>query len=286
MTESNHNNGNDQPPQNKSVISLKEHLYTIIFGTETPAGKWFDLVLITAILFSVAVVLLDSVEGLSVKHHDLLFKLEWFFTLLFTVEYILRIYISPKPWGYVKSFYGIIDLVAILPSYLALLYANIGYLLVVRLLRVLRVFRILRLIRFMGDANILVRSLILSRRKIFIFFSFVFILAMLFGALIFVVEGPENGFTSIPRSVYWSVVTITTVGYGDIVPQTPLGQLLATFVMLTGYSIIAVPTGILTAEIAQEIQRQRTLKHCQNCHRSGHEADADYCRHCGAELPE
>lgn len=266
--------------------TLREYLYTIIFGTETPAGKWFDLVLICAILLSVAIVLLDSVQELSAYHHNLLFRLEWFFTIVFTIEYLLRIYISPKPWGYIKSFYGVIDLIAILPSYLALLYTNSSYLLVVRLLRVLRLFRILRLIRYMGDANILVRSMILSRRKIFIFFSFVFILSMLFGALIFIVEGPENGFTSIPRSVYWSVVTITTVGYGDIVPQTNLGQLLATFVMLTGYSIIAVPTGILTAEIAQEIQRQRTLKHCQNCHRSGHEADAEYCRHCGAELPE
>lgn len=266
--------------------TLRERLYTIIFGTDTPAGKLFDLVLIYTILFSVVVVILDSVNALSSHYGRYLKWIEWGLTLLFTAEYLLRIYCSPNPWKYVRSFYGIVDLLSILPTYLGLIYTDISYLLIIRLLRVLRVFRVLKLIRYIGEANILARSLLMSRRKILVFFSFVLVLAIIFGSLMFVVEGPANGFTSIPRSVYWTVVTITTVGYGDITPHTILGQLIAALVMLTGYSIIAVPTGIFTAEIAQEMQRQRNLKHCQNCHKSGHEADAEYCRHCGAELPE
>jgi voltage-gated potassium channel len=277
---------------NKPVIndddsdsSLKQRIYTIIFGTDTPAGELFDMVLIYAILLSVLIVILDSVSTLSVPYGDYLRLAEWVFTIAFTLEYATRIYISPKPWGYVRSFYGIVDLLSILPSYLGLIYADIGFLLIVRLLRVLRVFRVLKLMRYLGEANLLLRSLLMSRRKVFVFFSFVLVLAVIFGSLMFVVEGPENGFTSIPRSVYWTIVTITTVGYGDITPHTILGQMIATLVMLTGYSIIAVPTGIFTAEIAQEMQRQRSEKNCQNCDKSGHEVDADYCRKCGAGLP-
>ena len=270
----------------KDAMPLKERLYTIIFGTDTPAGKRFDLVLIYTILFSVLVVILDSMNALSSDFRPYLKTLEWALTLLFTLEYVVRIYCSPNPWKYVRSFYGIVDLLSILPTYLGLIYTDISYLLIIRLLRVLRVFRILKLIRYIGEANLLARSLLQSRRKIMVFFSFVFVLAVIFGSLMFVVEGPENGFTSIPRSVYWTIVTITTVGYGDITPHTVLGQLIAALVMLTGYSIIAVPTGIFTAEIAQEMQRQRDLKHCQHCHKSSHEADAEYCRHCGAQLPK
>jgi voltage-gated potassium channel len=278
------------PPTNEKAAAdlqgFRSQIYIIIFGTDTPAGKLFDLLLIYTILFSVVIVIIDSVSVFAIPYGYYLNVLEWVLTIAFTIEYAMRIYVSPKPWGYIRSFYGIVDLLSILPSYLGLIYANIGYLLIIRLLRVLRVFRVLRLMRYISEANVLARSLLRSRRKIFVFFSFVLILSVIFGSLMFVVEGAENGFTSIPRSVYWTIVTITTVGYGDITPHTALGQMIATLVMLMGYSIIAIPTGIFTAEIAQEIQRQRTQKVCQNCHVPGHEADADFCRKCGAELPD
>lgn len=267
-------------------LSTKERLYSIIFGTDTPEGKRFDVILIGTILLSVVIVILDSVNVLSSQYSIYFKAMEWALTLLFTAEYITRIVISPKPWGYIRSFYGIVDLLSILPSYFGLFFADIGYLLIIRLLRVLRVFRVLKLMRYISEANLLGRSLLMSRRKIFVFFGFVLVLATLFGSLMFIVEGPENGFTSIPRSIYWTIVTITTVGYGDITPHTVLGQFIATLVMLTGYSIIAIPTGIFTAEIAQEMQRQRSAKYCQNCHHSGHEVHADFCLKCGAELPK
>ncbi len=266
--------------------ALKEKLYKTIFGHDTPEGKLFDIVLIYMILFSVLIVVLDSVSYLS-RHYSVYFvTLEWILTIFFTIEYGLRIYSSPNRWSYVFSYYGIVDLIAIIPTYLSLFVGGISYLLIIRLLRVLRVFRILKLVRYLSEVNVLVRSLAMSRRKIFIFFSVVLVLATIFGSLMFIIEGPENGFTSIPKSIYWTIVTITTVGYGDITPHTVLGQIIASLVMLMGYSIIAVPTGIFTAEIAQEIQRQREIKCCQNCERSGHERDADYCRHCGVELPD
>ena len=265
---------------------LKNRLYTIIFGHDTPAGKLFDLILIYTILFSVIVVVLDSVTILS-DNYGLYFRgVEWILTIFFTIEYGVRIYCSPNPWRYIFSYYGIVDLLSIIPSYLSLFLSGISYLLIIRLLRVLRIFRVLKLVRYLTEANILARSLAMSRRKIFVFFSAVFVLATIFGSLMFIVEGPENGFTSIPKSIYWTVVTITTVGYGDITPQTIIGQVIAALVMLTGYSILAVPTGIFTAEIAHEMQRQRDNKYCQHCERSGHEQDADYCRYCGAELPD
>ncbi|MFT6101895.1 MAG: voltage-gated potassium channel [Candidatus Endobugula sp.] len=273
-------------PQIEEDITFKQRVYTIIFGTDTPAGKSFDLVLIYTILLSVIIVILDSISLFAVSYGDYLDVLEWVLTIAFTIEYAMRIYVSPKPWGYVRSFYGIVDLLSILPTYLGLFYADIAYLLIIRLLRVFRVFRVLKLMRYISEANLLARALLSSRRKIFVFFSFVLILAVIFGSLMFVVEGGENGFTSIPRSIYWTIVTITTVGYGDITPHTILGQVIATLVMLTGYSIIAVPTGIFTAEIAQEMQRQRMQQVCQNCDSPGHETDAEYCRKCGAELPE
>jgi voltage-gated potassium channel len=275
---------NGQEGMSTETSALRERIYVIIFGTDTPAGKLFDLLLIYAILFSVVIVIVDSINTFSLHYGVYLTALEWILTIVFTIEYFTRIYVSPKPWGYIRSFYGIVDLLSILPSYLGLFYAEIGYLLIIRLLRVLRVFRVLKLMRYIGEVNLLARALLSSRRKIFIFFSFVMVLATIFGSLMFVMEGPENGFTSIPRSIYWAIVTITTVGYGDITPHTVIGQLIATMVMLTGYSIIAVPTGIFTAEIAQEMQRERIEKICQNCHKSGHEADADYCRKCGASI--
>lgn len=266
--------------------TLKAQLNNVIFGTSTPAGKRFDVWLIFAISVSVIVVIIDSVDSVSDRYRSWLYAAEWMFTVLFTVEYAARIYCSPNPWRYIRSFYGIVDLVAILPSYLGLFYADVSYLLIIRLLRVLRIFRVLRLVRYLAEANILARSIAHSRRKILIFFSSVLVLSVIFGSLMYLVEGPEHGFTSIPKSVYWTIVTITTVGYGDITPQSPLGQIIASVAMLTGYSIIAVPTGILTAELATEMQRERIARRCQNCHKGGHETDADYCKFCGHALNE
>ena len=247
----------------------------------------FDLVLIYAILISVTAVVLDSVSELHLAYGRWFFYLEWFFTLLFTVEYFLRIYISARPVKYIFSFFGLVDLISVIPSYLALIVVSANYLLIIRMMRVLRVFRVLKLVRYMSEANLLMRSLYMGRRKILIFFFTVIILSFIFGCLMFLVEGPEHGFTSIPKSIYWTIVTITTVGYGDITPQTVFGQFIAVLAMLTGYSIIAIPTGIVTAELASEIGRVRSQKLCPNCGSAGHETDAKFCKYCGAgELPE
>ncbi|TQV86335.1 ion transporter [Exilibacterium tricleocarpae] len=264
--------------------SLRQRIYRVIFGTDTPAGRLFDLVLIYAILLSVAAVMLDSVAWVADNFHTYLYGLEWFFTVLFTIEYILRVYSSPRPFAYIRSFYGVIDLLAILPTYLGIFVTDVNYLLILRLLRVLRIFRILKLVRYLTEANVLLRSMLKARRKILIFFMSVLVLSTVFGSLMFVVEGPQNGFSSIPKSIYWTIVTITTVGYGDIVPQTMFGQVISAMAMLTGYSIIAVPTGILTAELSYEMQRERIGRLCRHCNRGGHEEDAAYCRLCGGEL--
>lgn len=265
---------------------LRSRLYIIIFGTETKAGRLFDVVLIYVIIASVLALMLDSIAAVSQRFGGWLTLMEWAFTVLFTLEYLVRIYCSPRPLAYMRSFYGLIDLVSILPTYLGLIFPGANYVLVVRLLRVLRIFRVLKLARYMSEANVLIRSMLLARRKIFVFFFVVLVLATIFGSIMYIVEGPEHGFTSVPISIYWTIVTITTVGYGDMTPKTPLGQLVATAVMLTGYSIIAVPTGILTAELAQEINRERTAKTCANCNRSGHDQDAGYCKHCGSPIEE
>lgn len=263
---------------------MRAKIGLVIFGTDTPAGKLFDLVLIYAILISVGAVVLDSVASLHTRFGLWFAYIEWFFTLLFTVEYFLRIYISQRPVRYIFSFFGLVDLISIIPSYLALLITGANYLLLIRMIRVLRVFRVLKLVRYMEEANVLLRSLYLARRKIFVFFVTVIVLSFIVGCLMFVVEGPAHGFTSIPKSIYWTIVTITTVGYGDITPQTVLGQFIATVAMLLGYSIIAIPTGIITAELAGEIGRVRNEKACQNCGRRSHEADSLHCRYCGAGL--
>ncbi|GAB3095123.1 ion transporter [Aestuariicella hydrocarbonica] len=264
----------------------RQKLYTIIFGTGTPAGKRFDMVLIYLIAISVLAMILESVSVIEGRYGVWLNAVEWGFTGIFTLEYLVRIYCSPHPLRYMRSFYGLVDLLAILPSYLGLFLAGMNYLLIIRLLRVLRIFRILKLVRYLSEANILMRAMVMSRRKILIFFSAVLVLSTIFGSLMFLVEGPENGFTSIPKSIYWTIVTITTVGYGDITPQTVIGQFIAAAAMLTGYSIIAVPTGILTAELATEMQRERTSRRCEDCHSSGHESDALYCRYCGTPLSD
>jgi voltage-gated potassium channel len=276
---------NETDKEHDINIALKERLYSTIFGHNTPEGRLFDIALIYIILISVLAVLLDSVSVLSVPYSVYFRTIEWTLTIFFTIEYGLRIYCSPNRWRYIFSYYGIVDLLSIIPSYLSLFISGVSYLLIIRLLRVLRIFRVLKLVRYLSEMNVLARALLHSRRKILIFFTAVLVLTTIFGSLMFLIEGPENGFTSIPKSIYWTIVTITTVGYGDITPQTILGQMVAALVMLTGYSIIAVPTGIFTAQMSQEIMRQRQSKVCQNCERSGHEEDADFCRHCGADLP-
>lgn len=266
--------------------SIKHHLYVIIFGTHTRAGRAFDIALIIAIITSLLVLILESLPSVMTEWSRELRYIEYTFTAIFTVEYLLRLYCSPKPKSYATSFYGVVDLLAILPTYLAIFFPGASFMGVVRLLRVMRIFRILKLVRYLQDSNILLRSLLMARRKILIFFSTVGILVTIFGALIFVIEGPYNGFTSIPKSIYWAIVTITTVGYGDMVPQTHLGKAIASLTMLLGYSILAVPTGIITAELSNEMNAHKQLVKCPNCNRSGHDSDAMHCKHCGSELAD
>ncbi|WP_372778577.1 ion transporter [Litorivivens sp.] len=267
-------------------MPLKNRLYDIIFGTESRAGQTFDLLLIAAILCSVGILLLNTVAPLNQRYGELFFGIEWFFTIIFTLEFLARLYCSPNRRAYLFSFYGLVDLLSILPSYLALMFPGAQQLLVIRLLRVLRIFRVLKLLRYLADANLLIRTLVAARRKIIIFGFSVITVVVIFGSLMYVIEGPRSGFTSLPKSIYWAIVTITTVGYGDITPQTPVGQFVAAIAMFTSYAIIAIPTGIFSAELIQESQRQRRPVRCSHCERGGHEQDARFCRFCSAELPE
>lgn len=270
--------------------SLRARLNEIIFGYETPAGRLFDVVLILAILLSVLAVLLDSVAGLHSRFVAEFHVLEWGFTLLFTLEYALRLYSSADPRRYALSFYGLVDLFSILPTYLAFLWPEASFLIVIRILRVLRIFRVLKLIRYVGEASILSHALWQSRRKVLVFLFSVLTLQVIFGSVMFLVEGPANGFTSIPVSIYWSIVTMTTVGFGDIVPHTTLGRAIAGLTMMTGYAIIAVPTGIVSSELMNEYQNQRRQDThdfalvCRSCRRKGHDRDANYCKQCGQAL--
>ena len=266
----------------KPLGSVRQQLHEIIFEADTPAGKLFDVLLILSILISVVVVMLDTVAVLHVSYGSVFFLLEWFFTLLFTVEYLLRLSCIGRPLKYSGSFYGIIDLLSILPSYVSLFLPAGKYFMVIRILRLLRVFRVLKLVQYVGESNYLQRALWASRRKILVFMFAVSLLMVIFGAIMYIVEGPEYGFTSIPRSIYWAVVTMTTVGYGDISPQTSLGQAIASLVMIVGYGIIAIPTGIVTSELT--FNRRVSTQACPECGAEGHEADACFCKDCGAEL--
>ena len=261
----------------------RDTLYTVIFEAETPAGKWFDILLILSILASVLAVMLDSVTSIRSQHGYLLNALEWFFTIGFTVEYLLRLACVGRPLLYAKSFFGIVDLLAIIPTYISLFIPGSQYLLVVRVLRILRIFRVLKLVQYMGEALLLMRALKASSRKIIVFLFTVLTLVIILGSMMYLIEGAQNGFTSIPRSIYWAIVTLTTVGYGDISPQTNLGQLLAACIMILGYSIIAVPTGIVTVEFSH-ISSGRQNRPCKDCSTVTHDADAFFCKHCGAEL--
>lgn len=264
--------------------SLRRKLYVIIFEADTYEGKLFDIILIAAILLSVVVVMLDSVGSIRERIGHSLYIAEWLFTLLFSVEYLVRLYCSPRPYRYATSFFGVIDLLAVLPTYLNLIFPGSQYLLVIRVLRVLRIFRVLKLVQFIGEAEYLMKAINASRRKITVFMFFVLTLVTVLGSMMYLVEGPENGFTSIPVSIYWAIVTLTTVGYGDVSPQTPVGQALATVIMLTGYSIIAVPTGIVTVELAEAIKGSSKQFICNECGKSGHDNDAAYCKYCGNRI--
>lgn len=270
----------------KNPTPFKSKVHTVIFGADTPAGKAFDVVLILCIVLSVLAVMVHSVPALGLKYGRMLDIIEWIFTVLFTVEYILRIYSVGRPWRYILSFFGLIDLLAILPTYLNLFMPGTRYLLVIRVLRVLRVFRVLKLVPYLNEADYLMRALSASRRKITVFLFTVVTMVVILGSLMYVVEGEKNGFTSIPLSVYWSIVTLTTVGYGDISPQTPVGQTLAAVIMILGYGIIAVPTGIVTAEMARSQPNPQNVpsRTCPDCNTEGHHQLALYCRQCGKSL--
>lgn len=270
--------------QKPDVAAWRQQLHEIIFGTETFGGKAFDILLIASIILSVIIVMLDSVRALNLAYGALFHQLEWFFTILFTIEYILRLLCVGRPLHYATSFFGAIDLLAIIPTYLSLLLPGTRFLLVIRILRVLRIFRVFKLAHYVGEANLLVQALRASGRKITIFLFTVILLMVIFGSLIYIIEGEAHGFTSIPRSIYWAIVTMTTVGYGDISPQTNLGQALAAMVMIVGYCIIAVPTGIVSAEMSQRATRKILNRSCPGCGSSEHNQAAKYCQHCGEKL--
>lgn len=267
-----------------ALAKLRDRMHIIVEGTDTPLGKLFDLVLIIAILASVGIVLFDSVQSLHENYGYYFMLAEWFFTILFTFEYVLRLYSTPNRMRYAFSFFGVVDLLSILPTYLSLFLVGVQYLLVVRILRVLRIFRVLKLMVYMQQAGFLLNALKASRQKIIVFFMSIMLLVTIFGSVLYVIEGPQNGFTSIPLSIYWAIVTLTTVGYGDIAPHTPLGQTIAALIMITGYSIIAVPTGIFTAELAKKGRPQLHAVSCPSCGKFGHATGANYCDRCGGEL--
>jgi voltage-gated potassium channel len=272
----------------KPAGGLRARLYTIIFESETRAGRRFDLTLIIVILMSVGAVMLDSVEAISANHGDMLNVFEWTFTLLFTAEYLARLYCVRRPARYATSFFGIIDLLSILPTYLAILLIPGAHVLAdVRILRLLRIFRILKLASYVAEYGMLNRALLASRRKILIFLSVVMMIVLLMGTLMYLVEGPANGYTSIPTAVYWAITAVTTVGFGDIVPKTDLGRAISSMMMLLGWGILAVPTGIITSEMSAQrggelLARRRR---CDECLSEGHELSAKFCKDCGTPLP-
>ncbi|NGX42671.1 MAG: Cyclic nucleotide-gated potassium channel [Chlamydiae bacterium] len=260
-------------------------LHEIMFETNTHAGKTFEIFIIIAIFLSIAVVMLDSVKAISQNYEEQLHSMEWGFTLLFTVEYLARLYCTNKPLKYATSFIGVVDLLAILPTYLIVFFHGTEYLLIIRSLRVLRIFRILKILQYVGEANLLMRALRESSRKIIVFLFALLTLVVILGSMMYVLEAKaDSGFTSIPESVYWAVVTLTTVGYGDISPQTFLGQFLASIIMVLGYSIIAVPTGIVSVGISRAMKRTLPPRTCPTCSAKSHEDDASYCKHCGSKL--
>jgi voltage-gated potassium channel len=266
------------------TASLRERIHEIIFEAETPAGRLFDVILLWLILLSVLVVMLDSVAEVHQRFGDLLLIGEWILTALFTIEYLVRLWSVAKPLAYARSFFGIVDLLSILPAYLSLLFSGAQLLIVIRSLRLLRAFRVLKLAQLLGEATVLSSALRASRSKILVFVGTVVIAVTIIGSMMYVIEGPAHGFTSIPRGVYWAIVTITTVGYGDISPETPLGQALASVAMVLGYGIIAVPTGIVSVELAEATRVRSSERLCPACGAPGHDRDALFCKRCASAL--
>ncbi|WP_075342308.1 ion transporter [Tenacibaculum agarivorans] len=264
----------------------KQKLQEIIYEADTPAGKLFDVILLIAILFSIAIVMLESVNTIGEKYQEELNIAEWIITILFSIEYILRIISINKPSKYIFSFYGIIDFLSTIPKYLSVIFVGTHTLVALRALRLLRVFRILKLTRFIGESQNLAKALKASRARISVFLFFVLIICVILGSVMYLIEGASNGFTSIPRSVYWAIVTLTTVGYGDIAPETPFGQFVASVIMILGYAIIAIPTGIVSSEIVKQNDINLNTQACPNCAAEGHRDDAEFCYHCGNKLHE
>ena len=262
--------------------TMKEKIHEVIFEADTPSGKYFDIALLFSIIVSVIAVSLESIEAIDKVYHSQLVMIEWFFTILFTIEYILRLYSTEHSVKYSTSFFGVVDLLAILPTYLSIFIPGAQSLLVIRGLRLLRIFRVFKLSRYLGEANILSEAIIQSRTRIVVFLSTITVLSFITGAGMYLVEGPKHGFTSIPQSVYWAITTLTSTGYGDTVPITPIGKLLAIFIMIMGYSLIIVPTGIISTEMMKlgDISTQA----CKNCSKEGHDFNAKFCKHCGFEL--
>ena len=270
----------------KPLEGWRLRLYTVIFEADTPAGRLFDQALIVAILLSVVVVLADSVQSLNARLHGEFLVIEWFFTLLFTAEYVARLACVRHPWRYATSFFGVVDLLSVLPTYLAFFLPEAHLLLDVRILRLLRIFRVLKLTAYVWEYQALGRALLASRRKILVFLSGVLMVVLIMGTLMYVIEGPEHGFTSIPIGVYWAITTMTTVGFGDITPKTDVGRLLSSVMMLVGWGTLAVPTGIVSSEMtARRLLRAPTTRTCHECLTEGHQPEANFCSHCGAGLP-
>jgi len=263
-------------------LTMKEKIHEVIFEADTASGKYFDIALLFSIVVSVLAVSLESVEAIDKVYHSQLVMIEWFFTILFSIEYILRLYSTEHSVKYSTSFFGIVDLLAILPTYISIFVPGAQSLLVIRGLRLLRIFRVFKLSRYLGEANILSEAIIQSRTRIVVFLSTITVLSFITGAGMYLVEGPKHGFTSIPQSVYWAITTLTSTGYGDTVPITPLGKMLAIFIMIMGYSLIIVPTGIISTEMIKlgDISTQA----CKNCSKEGHDFNAKFCKHCGFEL--
>jgi voltage-gated potassium channel len=263
---------------------FKDSLYEIIFEADTPWGKVFDVVLLIIIFISILLVMLESVPSVNARYHDLLRVMEWVITIIFSLEYLLRTMVVKKPFRYIFSFYGVIDLLAVLPTYLSLVFVGSQSLVVIRAIRLLRIFRIFKLSRYTVAGNNLASAMKASWEKIFVFLFFILNVVVIVGTLMYLIEGPKHGFESIPTSVYWAIVTMTTVGYGDISPGTPLGQLLASLLMIAGYAIIAVPTGIVTAEMMRPPEKANSTQVCPHCLHDKHETDAIFCKKCGGKL--
>lgn len=271
-------------PPDAPAPSLRARLHEVIFEADTPAGKLFDTVLLLLIVASVVVVMLESVASVRDEHGWFLIRLEWLFTGLFTIEYLLRLYSVRAPGKYATSFFGIVDLVAVLPTYLSLIFPGAQAFLVIRILRLLRIFRVFKIASYLNESRALWVAIKASSRKILVFLFAILNIVVVTGTIVYLVEGPERGFTSIPASVYWAVVTLTTVGYGDLVPLTTVGRFLSMVLMLTGYGIIAVPTGIVSAEVVQVARGRISTQACPSCGAEGHQHDAVHCRKCGTRL--